>query len=86
MTGNLRLRMPSAGLASAVALMGLWAGVGQASFRVVPNDFEPSPLGPIACTISDFSDATYGGASSVANIVSGQALEFALDVKTGMGH
>ncbi len=51
---------------------------------VVSENYESYSLGAFG-TVSDFSDATYMGANGVASVVAGQALQFAFDVKTGMG-
>jgi hypothetical protein len=70
-------------LTRAVAVLGLMCTASYAA-TVVSEDYESYPLGTFG-TVSDFSDATYGGANGVASIVAGKALQFAFDVKTGVG-
>jgi hypothetical protein len=70
-------------LARAVAVLGLMCTASQAA-TVVSENYESYPLGTFG-TVSDFSDASYGGANGVATIVAGKSLQFAFDVKTGMG-
>jgi hypothetical protein len=57
---------------------------GFAQLPVLSEDYESYAPGSFGST-NDFSDGTYGGANSVATVVAGQALEFAFDVKTGVG-
>lgn len=62
----------------------LLQSVSFADLTVLSEDYESYAPGPFG-VVSDFSDATYMGAGSTASIVGGQSLEFAFDVKTGMG-
>jgi hypothetical protein len=68
----------------AVVLIGFACSTSYADLTVLTEDYESSALGTFG-TVSDFSDASYLGANSTAAIVTGQALEFAFDVKTGVG-
>jgi hypothetical protein len=70
-------------LLSAVAVLGILCTASNA-YLVVSENYESHALGPFG-TVSDFSDASYMGANSVASVVTGQALQFSFDVKTGMG-
>jgi hypothetical protein len=70
-------------LLNAVAVLGVLCTASNA-YLVVSENYESYALGPFG-TVSDFSDASYMGANSAASIVTGQGLQFAFDVKTGMG-
>ena len=70
--------------AIAVLVVALACSSANADLLVLTEDFESYPVGAFG-TVSDFSDATYMGANSMASIVAGQGLEFAFDVKTGVG-
>ncbi|MAT69894.1 MAG: hypothetical protein CMJ58_10260 [Planctomycetaceae bacterium] len=67
-----------------VAACVLTAEIAQAQSSVLTQDFEAEAIGAYG-SVSDFSDASYGGAGSAAEIVAGQALEFSFDVKSGAG-
>jgi PEP-CTERM motif len=77
-------RLTVAHLTCAVTLFGLNCATIYAASTVVSDNYESYPPGTFG-TVSDFSDASYGGANASASIVAGQALQFAFDVKTGMG-
>ena len=68
----------------AVVLIGFACSTSYADLTVLTEDYESYALGTFG-TVSDFSDASYLGANSTAAIVTGQTLEFAFDVKTGVG-
>jgi hypothetical protein len=70
-------------LTRAIVVLGLMCTASFAA-TVESEDYESYPLGTFG-TVSEFSDASYGGANGVASIVTGQALQFAFDVKTGVG-
>jgi hypothetical protein len=84
MTRILLFLTPSVRILSAVAVLSLLCQISYAQFPVLSENYESYALGSFGA-VSDFSDASYMGANSVASIVAGQALEFAFDVKTGLG-
>ena len=68
----------------AIILIGFACSTSYADLPVLTEDYESYALSTFGM-VSDFSDASYLGANSTAAIVTGQALEFAFDVKTGVG-
>jgi hypothetical protein len=72
-------------LMGTVAVLICWAAMGHAQFTMVSDNFESYPLGTFG-TVNESSDASYGGAGGTANIVAGQALQFAFDVKMSVGN
>ena len=71
-------------LTSALAVLGLMCTASYAA-TVVSENYESYPLGTFG-TVNEHSDATYGGANGVASVVAGKALQFAFDVKSGVGN
>lgn len=67
------------------AAFSLLRAAAYAQLPVVSEDYESYALGPFG-TVSDFSDASYMSANATAEVVTGQALQFSFDVKSGLGN